>query len=175
MSKRNYNVFFNTHTVSGIVISIGLFVCFFAGAFALFMDNINNWEANIKSEPYNTKIDYECVLKIVEEEGFTMQGRNFFMGLRDDEHPYIQVSSQLLQEIDSTKTNENIELAKKDSLANAAISLKINPVTYQVEAREFQNTTTQLGTFLYHLRYFEQIPAVGIYLAGLVALFFLFA
>ena len=44
MSNRNYNVFFNTHTVSGIVISIALYVIFFAGAFALFKGEIQIWE-----------------------------------------------------------------------------------------------------------------------------------
>ncbi|WCC44944.1 hypothetical protein PJW08_01285 [Tenacibaculum finnmarkense] len=42
MSKRNYNVFFNTHTVSGIVISVALYVIFFAGAFSFFKEEIIN-------------------------------------------------------------------------------------------------------------------------------------
>ena len=41
--RRLHNVFFNTHTISGIVISVALYVIFLAGAFALFQNNINNW------------------------------------------------------------------------------------------------------------------------------------
>ncbi|MEM9859704.1 MAG: PepSY-associated TM helix domain-containing protein [Bacteroidota bacterium] len=170
--KRNYNVFFNTHTVSGIVISIGLFVCFLAGGFALFLDEINYWQEGAKREVYTTDIDYDRVLSLVEEENYEMEGRSFFIGLRENIPNYIQVSSQALT-MDSTKSKESV--SSKDSLAHASIFLKINPDTYQVEAREFDRETKKLGTFLYHLHYFEQIPAVGIYLAGLVALFFSFA
>ena len=44
MNNRNYNIYFHTHTVSGIVISVVLFVIFFAGSFAFFKDEITNWE-----------------------------------------------------------------------------------------------------------------------------------
>ncbi len=44
LNKRNYNVLFHTHTVSGITISVLLYVIFFAGAFALFKDEITAWE-----------------------------------------------------------------------------------------------------------------------------------
>ena len=55
MSNRNYNVFFNTHTVSGIVISIALYVIFFAGAFALFKGEIQIWEEGKNPELYRKK------------------------------------------------------------------------------------------------------------------------
>ncbi|RYG94835.1 PepSY domain-containing protein, partial [archaeon] len=36
-------MYFHTHTVSGIVISVVLFVIFFAGSFSFFRDEIINW------------------------------------------------------------------------------------------------------------------------------------
>ncbi|MEM8999548.1 MAG: PepSY-associated TM helix domain-containing protein [Bacteroidota bacterium] len=175
-SKRNYNVFFNTHTVSGIVISVGLFVCFFAGAFALFLDNINTWEANKKNETDYAKIDYERVIQVVEEEGYEMDGRQLGIFLRDDNPSYIQVNSQPLKiERDSIATEEAKKMTEQDSTAQAGFFLKIDPDSYEIKAKKFDSHTTQLGTFLYHLHYFEQIPTIGIYLAGLVSIFFLFA
>ncbi|MEX0362130.1 MAG: PepSY domain-containing protein, partial [Allomuricauda sp.] len=50
MGKRTYNILFHTHTVSGIVISVALYVIFFAGSFAFFRDEINNWQRNHKVE-----------------------------------------------------------------------------------------------------------------------------
>lgn len=174
--KRNYNVFFNTHTVSGIVISVGLFICFFAGAFALFMDNINHWEANKKSKTGYAKIDYERVVKVVEDEGYNMQGRQLGIFLRKDNPSYIQVNSQPLQvEKDSTVTEGEQKLTEQDSIAQAGFFIKIDPKNYQITGKKFDPHTKQLGTFLYHLHYFNQIPTFGIYLAGLVSIFFLFA
>lgn len=173
-NNRNYNVFFNTHTVSGIVISIGLFICFFAGAFALFLENINYWEANKKQTPYPTSMDYERVLSIVEDENYELEGRNLFVAYRNGLDPYIQVRSQALKvEKDSLSDTGTKEM---DSIAAGPIFLKIDPENYQITAREFKSGIDHLGDFLYRLHYFQPIiPVFGIYIAGLVSLFFLFA
>ena len=175
-TKRNYNVFFNTHTVSGIVISVGLFVCYFAGAFALFLDNINHWESNQKNKEGYAQIDYERVIQVIKEDGYEMQGRQFGIFFREDNPPYIQVNSQPIKiEKDTTASKEAEKISEKDSLALAGFFLKIDPTSYQIKGRKFDPHTRQLGTFLYHLHYFNQIPTFGIYLAGLVSIFFLFA
>ncbi|MEM1119786.1 MAG: PepSY-associated TM helix domain-containing protein [Bacteroidota bacterium] len=172
-NKRDYNVFFNTHTVSGIAISVGLFVCFFAGAFALFLDDINYWQVAKKQEAYRTDIDYEKALALVEAEGYKMEGRDFFLMLRDATEDYIQVSSQALK-VPQDSTKEAFKLSPEDSLAHANFFIKIDPDKYVVTARKFE-AQHLLGSFLYHLHYYRQIPAVGIYIAGTVSLFFLFA
>jgi uncharacterized iron-regulated membrane protein len=46
MSNRIYNILFHTHTISGIFISLALYVIFFAGSFSFFRDEINSWERN---------------------------------------------------------------------------------------------------------------------------------
>ncbi|WP_103071819.1 PepSY-associated TM helix domain-containing protein [Aquimarina sediminis] len=172
-NKRNFNVFFNTHTVSGIIISVALFVCFFAGAFALFQTNINKWENNVKNE-INLSIDYEKTLSIIQNEGFIMDGRSFFIQLLDNSAPYIMVASRPI------KKQENSNLTKK-GFSNpkitpyGPISVKIDPLTYKIIDRDSVEPVEHLGTFLYHLHYFDQVPKVGIYLSGLVSLFFFFA
>ncbi|MEM9834442.1 MAG: PepSY-associated TM helix domain-containing protein, partial [Bacteroidota bacterium] len=88
-NKRDYNVFFNTHTVSGIVISVGLFVIFLAGAFALFLDEINHWQEAKQRAEYRTDVDYDRVLSIVEEEGYNLEGRNMFISYRENGNGYI--------------------------------------------------------------------------------------
>ena len=173
-NNRNYNVFFNTHTVSGIVISIGLFICFFAGAFALFLDNINHWEKNKKEEAYRTDIDYERVLSIVEDEGYHLDGRNLFINFRNDLEPHIQVRSQALKMEKDSLSNTNY--GKSDSVAMSRIFLKIDPNSYQITSKKTKPGIQNLGTFLYRLHYFQPIiPVYGIYIAGFVSLFFLFA
>ncbi|MGB3468779.1 MAG: PepSY-associated TM helix domain-containing protein, partial [Cyclobacteriaceae bacterium] len=49
----------------------------------------------------------------------------------------------------------------------------VDPVSLAITDRKRPKTT--LGHTLYKLHYFDQIPVIGIYLSGLVALFFLFA
>ena len=69
MNNRHYNIYFHTHTVSGIVISVVLFVIFFAGSFSFFRDEIINWERNESS--VNTKeiqLDYNTTLKKLDKE-----------------------------------------------------------------------------------------------------------
>mgnify|MGYP003656264522 FL=1 len=44
MSNRIYNILFHTHTISGIIISLALYVIFFAGSFSFFRDEIISWE-----------------------------------------------------------------------------------------------------------------------------------
>lgn len=173
--NRNYNVFFNTHTVTGIIISVGLFVCFFAGAFALFMHNIDNWERNRKNEAYDPSIDYEKVLTVTENEGYNLDGRTIFIRYREGDKPYIQVNAPARIVRNGSGTEQNKKKSKTDSLANANIFLRIDASTYAPMPKKVGGKTHGLGNFLYGLHYFEQIPNIGFYLSALISLFFLFA
>lgn len=171
--NRNYNVYFNTHTVTGIVISIGLFVCFFAGCFALFKDNINRWESNEAPLQYQTDIDYERILAAVENEGYSLDGRNYTIQYNTIPVPHVNVRSQPLPTPKDT-AHSDLKLSALEQLAQP-INLNIDPVTYEQSALSTDTSASQLGTFLNQLHFFAQIPGVGMMLASLVSLFFLFA
>ncbi|MEL6537001.1 MAG: PepSY-associated TM helix domain-containing protein, partial [Bacteroidota bacterium] len=163
--KRTYNVFFNVHTVSGIVISIGLFVIFLAGAFALFRSEINAWQYNVPHRAVKMDIDYERVLALVEAEGYAVEGRSINIRYSPTAH-YVQAFSQAM-ELDSTEAagiQGNTE----------RIRMRFDPDTYAV-LDEAQNRSGFLGTYIYQLHYFRQIPVVGVYISGFIALFFAFA
>ncbi|MEM9389498.1 MAG: PepSY-associated TM helix domain-containing protein [Bacteroidota bacterium] len=168
--RRIYNVFFNTHTVGGIAISIGLFVIFLAGAYSLFVREINRWQEGVKKQEYTTDIDFERVIDSLAQEAYQLEGRTIDISLREDTQNYIRVRSEALSvDKDTAKI-----FSQKDSLARTTIYMEINPETYQIEERERNHENTQLGTFLFHLHYFGQIPIIGIRIAGLVSLFFAF-
>ena len=77
MENRKYNIFFHLHTVSGIVISVVLFVMFFAGSFSFFRDDINNWQHNKKAESDEYLYgDFNRAIKVLDS-AFVMQGRTF--------------------------------------------------------------------------------------------------
>lgn len=170
-NRRSYNVFFNAHTVSGIAISVALFVIFLAGTYTLFRNEINHWHKSAKPTAYLVDVDYDQILSIVKQEGFVTKGRDITISYRESIPNYIQVNAEALP---FTLSNPEVEISKEDSLASGAISLKIDPNTYQVEALEPVSESDLLGDFLYHLHHFKQIPAIGQYLAGFVAVFFLF-
>ncbi len=46
MNNRKYNIYFHTHTISGIIICALLYVIFFAGSFSFFKDDIAAWQKN---------------------------------------------------------------------------------------------------------------------------------
>ncbi|WP_291864816.1 PepSY-associated TM helix domain-containing protein [Maribacter sp.] len=159
MSKRNYNVFFNTHTVSGIIISFALYVIFFAGAFALFKDEIAIWEeGKHTSNIERLDIDYDKILKKLDNQ-YDFTGRDLQINFEEkSDHIYIFAG------------------ASKDSLASEKgketnyFYVDIKDATTKTYSQQYS-----LGEFLYRLHFFAQIPNIGIYLAGFVAFFFLFA
>ncbi|KQC30298.1 PepSY-associated TM helix domain-containing protein [Flagellimonas eckloniae] len=160
MSKRNYNVFFHTHTVSGIVISVALYIIFFAGAFALIKDEITAWEKgdSLKIEQ-NGNIDYDRLISSIKAEGYNLHGRDIRMIMPDAKQ---EIYVLLSKSQDTTIVNK----PDKNYYFN------INANTYK---RSEYYAFYSLGELLYRLHFFSQIPTFGIYLAGFIALFFLFA
>jgi len=159
MSKRNYNVFFNAHTVSGIVISVALYIIFFAGAFALFKNEIAIWE---EGSPINnidrTAIDYDKIISTLDCK-YDLQGRNIDLNLN---HNSDQIYAYLLATSDS--------LASKEARTIHYLAVDVDTSYTKTYAEQYN-----LGEFLYRLHFFQQIPYIGLYLAGFVALFFVFA
>ncbi|MCG8306530.1 MAG: PepSY domain-containing protein [Cytophagales bacterium] len=172
-SNRDYNVFFNTHTVSGIVISVGLYIIFFAGAFAIFTQNINRWETNTKEIPYPTDMDYEKALDIAIQEGYELEGRSILVRYINNHMPHIQVRARALK---TDKDHLPEGRKQPDVKATGPISLRLDPVTYENMEEKYNAEYVQLGTFLYQLHFLDPIiPTFGIYISGLISLFFLFA
>ncbi|WP_378187817.1 PepSY-associated TM helix domain-containing protein [Aquimarina sp. W85] len=160
MSKRTYNVFFHTHTVSGIVISVALYIMFFAGAFALVKDEITAWEKGTTTTTLTADaIDYEKLVKTISDDGYELYGRD------------IRIIPP-----DAKKETYVILSASQDS----AITTPTDKPTYFFVNQDSYAITPyygfySLGELLYRLHFFHQIPTVGIYIAGFVAFFFLFA
>ena len=145
-NKRSYNVFFNVHTVSGIVITIGLFVIFLAGAFALFRTEIDNWQYNEPDHPFRTVIDYDRILQLVEQQGYETKGR-FFAIRYLKKGDYIDVfSGGLTDKNDSTLTADNTTGTGK----RERISMRLDPESYTL-LEQSPAGEKFLGTYIYDL------------------------
>lgn len=160
MSNRIYNVLFHTHTVSGLVISVALFVIFFAGSVSFFRDDIISWE-NQQPVEANTELDinFNQSLDALSSE-YDLYGRD--------------VTIRQSHQVRRVSVNAT---ASKDSLAEEGNSKRMffyhDPVT-QESYSYIQDFS--LGEFLYRLHFFAQIKyPYGYLLSGFVAFFFLFA
>ena len=158
MNKRVYNIMFHTHTVSGIVICVALYVIFFAGSFAFFRDEITNWERNEANAPrQGMELDVNRAIDRLSAK-YDLYGRDITIQKYYDER---RVNVTLSNTKDTTRVDAR-------------------PGTFFYLDPETSSTSTYmesygLGEFLYRLHFFAQIYyPVGYYLSGFVALFFLF-
>lgn len=165
MSKRIYNVYFHLHTVSGIVITVGLFVIFFAGAFTLFMKEVEEWEHSrtrpVTSSTTAKPLDLDKLVLSLEKKGYDLYGRNIYMDL---------VAPGAEQPLFLSKSEDSLAKGEAKEFKN----LLVNRETYEVTERS-KNESATLGELLYELHFFYQLGDPGYYLSGLVSLFFLFA
>ena len=77
MNIRNYNIYFNTHTISGIIACGLLYVIFFAGSFAFFRDEIALWQKGASYAEQSLANDrFDRLLDSLREDGFELQGRD---------------------------------------------------------------------------------------------------
>jgi uncharacterized iron-regulated membrane protein len=160
MKNRTYNILFHTHTVSGIVISVVLYVIFFAGSFSFFRDEIVNWERNhVVQVTDDIEVNIDQVLDSLAIE-HDLYGR-------DIELRKYYIEQQLGVSLGASHDSLASEKAKTPAF------FYLNTTNYTEASYDDSYT---LGEFLYRLHFLTQIPyPVGYYLSGFVALFFLFA
>lgn len=155
--NRAYNIFFHLHTVSGIVLAVALFVIFFAGAFTLFKSEFYLWE---NPAARKVKLEEPDLRKVVASLQQTLTGFDLnddtYITFAGPQNPVIGIYGHIKPE----GAEGEIHYAGK-----------MNPVTYAVSDK----AESTVGETLYKLHYFAQIPFAGMWIAGFVSLFFIFA
>lgn len=161
MNLRRYNIYFHTHTISGIIITAVLFVIFFAGSFAFFKHEISAWH---KNTPYESRtLDYNKMVDTVATK-YNLYGREVSFNV--DPH--------------SRKVGVYVS-ESKDTVNN-----KEKGGYFYLDTKTFKTgdykTNYDLGEFLYRLHFLAQVNQIakfgfplGYYIAGTVAFLFLFA
>jgi uncharacterized iron-regulated membrane protein len=157
LSPRLYNITFNTHTVSGIVISFGLYVIFFAGAFSLFKDEFYQWENTAARQTSVPPVNYDQMLTSLKKSipRFDLS-EDITIVTESAEIPLVKVYGHLI--VPKGKPEQHYY------------------TNYFPATGTFvKDEKTTVGETLYRLHFFDQIPFIGKYLSGFVALFFAFA
>lgn len=181
MDNRKYNIYFNTHTISGIIISAILFVIFFAGSYSLFKKDITAWQSNISYKAQKSKkLNYNQFLDSLDHK-HNLKGRD--ISIFYQEHTLSAYVSLTVSK-DSTlvpkkKPGAEIKAAKRGRRAEGE--------SFKYDFSKGESSTYEksydLGEFLYRLHFLAQLNQVpirigvpfGYLIAGLVSFFFLFA
>lgn len=158
LNKRLQNIYTHVHTVVGIVISFALFIIFFAGGFALFMDEAYRWENHTARYDTPPSVEIERAIDAAREAApdFIMYN-NLTFRLPTKHNPEIYFYGNVY-EPDSTLRQTGVVVNSQNYTAT------------RIEEKKSHMIET-----LYHLHFFDQIPQIGLYLSGLVGLFFLLA
>lgn len=159
LDKRNYNILFHIHTISGIIISVGLYVIFFAGSFSFFRDEIIAWERN---EP-------------VEKAEFQQMNLNRMIHSLGQEYNLYSRDISFTQYYQTNRIGVGLSAPKDTTVEGSREFLTLNTENMK---RSTYTENYSIGEFLYRLHFFAQLNHFGrsgYALAGLVSLFFLFA
>ena len=167
MNNRNYNIYFSTHTISGIICCALLYVIFFAGSFSFFKDEISAWQSNVSYEKNNQQaFPYRTLLDSLDKQ-YDLSGRDIFLYFSPNSpNTYVSI----------TPSQDTIQNKK----AKERAYFNYNAVTKQEKTYK---ESYDLGEFLYRLHFLAQLNQVplhigypfGYLVAGLVAFLFLFA
>ncbi len=167
MDHRKHNIYFHTHTISGIFIAALLYVIFFAGSFSFFRDPIGAWQKGRSNVTAQVMPDYNYLFDSLSQH-HQLQGRDFeFFVLRQGNGAYVSMSASRDTVISSSPGNDPAYFLYYFS--------DKRPTTY---ADEYD-----MGEFLYRLHFLAQLNQVpirlgapfGYLLAGIVSFMFLFA
>ena len=191
MNIRNYNIYFNTHTISGIIICALLYVIFFAGSFSFFKKEISAWQNNISY--YNQKVTSDQYSNFLDSiaNNYNLQGRDITFYLQQKgAKGYVQFSSsqdsilntQNLEALKNNKDNTKIGGGKKGRGGQGDGKYIYHDFMYNKSGDYTSNY--DIGEFLYRLHFLAQLNEVpirigiapfGYLIAGITAFLFLFA
>ena len=171
MKIRNYNIYFSTHTISGIIICAILYVIFFAGSFSFFKDEISAWQSN--SSSHNTSINYTKYDELLDslQTDMDLKGRDIQFYLQKSEaFAYINISASKDTLLQNNKPGNH--------------DTKYFNYDFLTEKSGDYRSTYDMGEFLYRLHFLAQLNQVpirlgiapfGYLVAGITSFLFLFA
>lgn len=184
MDNRKYNIYFHTHTISGIIISVILYVMFFAGSFSFFKEDISAWHKNHSYQLHrqNTIKDYNKLIDSLSKH-HPLKGRDFdFTMQRNGTGAYVNMSASH----DST-LQKKVKPEEKPKKERRGRKKKGDSESFTYDFSKKQEMdyvkTYDMGEFLYRLHFLAPLNKIpirlgtpfGYLLAGIVSFLFLFA
>ncbi len=183
MDARKYNIYFHTHTISGIIIAALLYVIFFAGSFSFFKDDIVAWQTASSTAARKSKPEYNFVIDSLSRH-YNLRGRNLdFYVFRQGNGTYVNMSASMDTTISKPKKEQaggRRGRGRRGDGDSAYFSYFFSDKKTGSYAENYN-----MGEFLYRLHFLAQLNQVqlpvnlgapfGYLLAGIVSFVFLFA
>lgn len=188
MDNRKYNIYFNTHTISGIIICAILYVMFFAGSFSFFKDDLASWQKNEShlSHEAVVKKDFNYILDSLAKH-HTLKGRDFDLTVqRNQASVYVSMTASHDPIVKKQKKPKKKPEGRRGRGRGRGGDDDSAFFTYdfsQQREADYASSYT-IGEFLYRLHFLAQLNQVfpfrigvpfGYLLAGIVSFIFLFA
>lgn len=159
VGPRAFKLFWDAHSVTGIVIGLALFVIFFAGAFALYRGELHAW-ADPGLRASETQLSADAITKPLFDDAPPAPGSDVQVTypLRDRTYFFVRYdtpagdTTRAVQAYVNASTGETFEPTVENHVGRSALS-----------------------EMLYDLHFFGQAGIWGEIVSGLVAVFFLFA
>src|SRR5690606_32116871 len=183
MNIRHYNIYFNTHTISGIIICALLYVIFFAGSFSFFRKEIRAWQHGVSyAANKDTEKNFDFLLDSLRQQ-YDLKGRDitFYMVPHS-----LSASVNMSVSKDTTVSKPQqapAEGQKRGRGRRGNGDSAFFGYDFQQKKASSYADNYDMGEFLYRLHFLAQLNQVpikigypfGYALAGLVSFLFLFA
>lgn len=166
----------NAHGWVGLIISLPLFIVFWAGAITFFHPELDQWaklpyysidtEAKIRGDyvDYNDLVEEQIKIHGV------LPGERITLRFPNEKTPYMRMYFQVpvVSEEHPKKGKFSDELVEPVKVKKTFIDLLIDPYSGEVFT---EHSPFELADFLYELHYNLQLPQ-GLYIVGVITLFF---
>ncbi|PWJ60490.1 putative iron-regulated membrane protein [Dyadobacter jejuensis] len=184
MDIRKYNIYFHTHTISGIFIAALLYVIFFAGSFSFFKDDISAWQ---KGESIVAHKPVPLLNPVIDSLAgkYNMLGRNIdFNFQRQGQGSYVSMTASADSTISKPKPKP---AGKRKGRGRRGGDDDSAYFLYSFQDHKAKGDYAQaydMGEFLYRLHFLAQLNQafpfnigvpIGYLIAGIVSFLFLFA
>ncbi|WP_316757409.1 PepSY-associated TM helix domain-containing protein [Pedobacter aquatilis] len=187
MDNRKYNIYFHTHTISGIIICALLYVIFFAGSFSFFKEEISAWQKNTSYVKGRKTVirDFDRVIDSIGQKN-NLKGRDLiFFIQRNDLGTYVSITASAdttLKKKVEPKTEGAAKMRSGRGRGGDDDSMYFS-YDFATQKSGDYSEAYDMGEFLYRLHFLAQLNAVPIHLgapfgyllAGIVSFIFLFA
>ncbi|KUG09164.1 PepSY-associated TM helix domain-containing protein [Solirubrum puertoriconensis] len=197
MDNRKYNIYFHTHTVSGIIVCVLLYVVFFAGSFAFFKDDLAAWQKNSSyvANRATTQRNFNGLLDSLAKH-HNLRGRDieFFLNrigmagyvsmLPSNDSLVRKAAAQALAKAKTQSAAEKQKHGRGRGRGKGGDAAYFSYDFAQRKAVEYEKGY-DMGEFMYRLHFLAPLNAIplpinlgapfGYLLAGIVSFIFLFA
>ncbi len=184
MDVRKYNIYFHTHTISGIIIAALLYVIFFAGSFSFFRDEIVAWQTGASTVARKSMPEYNFVIDSLSRH-YNLRGRNLdFYIFRQGNGTYVNMSASMDTTISKPKKEQEGGRRGRGRRGGDGDSAYFS-YSFSDKKTGTYAENYNMGEFLYRLHFLAQLNVIrlpvnlgspfGYLLAGIVSFIFLFA